>query len=216
MRDVWIVRTQESHKHGTANMSRQVKLSEVRQRQSACTTCHYRIGESEDRRPPLSVACAAIPSSCQHGHGTVHALFSVRFPPSGTGTEMYQESGCGCMAHLWVRGSLEVESEHATQLPPRRPVPSVSTQVPSNCHLPATQGLPSIVHGIMESRWVCQVCAFNLQHSHGVARQCHRLPRHINNGATQDNKKASKASTRACDSKLRTLPPRFELLLLSS
>ena len=47
----------------------------------------YRIRETEGRRPPLSVARAAIPSSCRHGHGTVHAPFSVRFLPSRTGTE---------------------------------------------------------------------------------------------------------------------------------
>jgi len=55
---------------------------------------------------------------------------------------------------VWVRGSLEVKTEHSTQLPPRRPVPSVSTQVPGKCHLPATQGLPSIKHGNKELRRV--------------------------------------------------------------
>ena len=76
------------------------------------------------------------------------APFSVRFPPSRTGTEMYQEK------RVWVRGSLEVKTEHSTQLPPRRPVPSVSTQVPGKCHLPATQDLPSIKHGNKELRRV--------------------------------------------------------------
>jgi hypothetical protein len=101
----------------------------------------YLIKATEGRRPPLSTALAAIPSSCRHGHGTVHAPFSVRFPLSRTGTEMYQEK------RVRVRGSLEVRIEHSTQLPPRRPVPLVSTQVPGKCHLPATQGLPSIKHG---------------------------------------------------------------------
>ena len=55
---------------------------------------------------------------------------------------------------MWVRGSLEVKTEHSTQLPPRRPVPSVSTQVPGKCHLTATQGLPSIKHGNKELRRV--------------------------------------------------------------
>jgi hypothetical protein len=108
----------------------------------------YRIRETEGSRPPLSVARAAIPSSCRHGHGTVHAPFSVRFLPSRTGTEMYQEK------RVWVRGSLEVKTEHSTQLPPRRPVQSVSTQVPGKCHLPATHGLPSIKHGTKELRRV--------------------------------------------------------------
>ena len=108
----------------------------------------YRIRETEGRRPPLSVARAAIPSSCRRGHGTLHAPFRVSSPLSRTGTEMYQEKG------VWVRGSLEVKTEHSTQLPPRRPVPSVSTQVPGKCHLPATQGLPSIKHGNKELRRV--------------------------------------------------------------
>ena len=111
----------------------------------------YRIRETEGSRPPLSVARAAIPSSCRHGHGTVHAPFSVRFPPSRTGKEMYQEK------RVWVRGSLEVKTEHSTQIPPRKPVPSgstVSTQVPGKCHLPATQGLPSIKLGNKE---LCRV-----------------------------------------------------------
>jgi len=134
----------------------------------------YRIRKTEGRRPPLSVARAAIPSSCRHGHGTVHAPFSVRFPPSRTGTEMYQEK------RVWVRGSLEVKTEHSTQLPPRRPVPSVSTQVPGKCHLPATQGLPSIKHGNKELRRVPgKASAICFQPAlPGVTRQCHRLPRH--------------------------------------
>ena len=52
---------------------------------------------------------------------------SASVPLRVADTEMYQEK------RVWVRGSLEVKTEHSTQFPPRRPVPSAcNTRTPIN------------------------------------------------------------------------------------
>jgi len=55
----------------------------------------YQIRKTEGRRPPLCVARAAIQSSCRRGHGTVHAPFSVRSPPSSRHGDVSGKKGVG-------------------------------------------------------------------------------------------------------------------------